>query len=260
MKKLYFVILSFISFIFISCGITYYLRYDFYLEDSKDKSLHFEDDKFAFDFTPFYNGIYFTITNKTDNSAILIWDKCFFIQPDGNSYQAINPDVLNEPTETIFKSKYESILPLRSKFRRFTTPSINIDKVTYTYVTQLITDFFGDRFSYNYVIPVKYNIAGDFFRYKVKESGKSSTTELKKISDYIKSNNNLSIGFEIKHNEKFLDYKFNFKVDKISAIYVEEPMEPSSPIKMILRKRYESDSKNSWSWKSMDTIINIISK
>jgi hypothetical protein len=110
----------------------YLTEYDTYLKGSETKSLQFKDNRFSFDFVPMPNGVLFTIINKTETPATLLWDHCYFIQPDGNSSKALNMDLLGENSETKEKAKYESVLPPNARFSRFTTSVLN----THSYIEQ----------------------------------------------------------------------------------------------------------------------------
>lgn len=92
-----------------SCSVNYELSYDTYLENSEPKGLRFQDDSFIFNFIPVSNGIFFSINNLTDTTAFLIWDKSYFIEPDGNSYKAINLDLLKVEDEIVHKELNEEL-------------------------------------------------------------------------------------------------------------------------------------------------------
>ena len=93
---------------FAGCTKVYKVAYQTSLADSD--RLDFEDEYFAFKFVPLPNGIWFDIYNKTKTTAKIIWDKSYFIMPDGNSYKALNTDLLKEERRIAEKAKYLSLI------------------------------------------------------------------------------------------------------------------------------------------------------
>ena len=112
-----------------SSYLTRYTRYESYLLNSEPpETLQFNDDNFEFGFIPVPNGVYFRIINLNSKPAFLEWDRCYFIEPGGNSAKALNTDLLEENSETMAKAKYESILPPNGLFSRFTSSALNVAK------------------------------------------------------------------------------------------------------------------------------------
>lgn len=205
-----FTISIFILLFLVSCSTNYHIIYNTYIQGSKEKVNYFQDDKFMFDFNPVNNGILFTIKNLTDKSAYLIWDRTYFIEPNGNSYKAANMDALEVEKQLSDKEKYESILPPQSLFKRFTTSDINAHKYQTEYIT--INKNYEDNLSIDKIIYSEYLTAGLFWPIEVKKDN------LITIIDYIVKNNNMGVGFVIKQGEKEYEYKFNFKFKRASAM------------------------------------------
>src|SRR5271169_2818751 len=113
------IILISVSIVLFGC-VSYRTLYDTYLLNSDPpKSLQFKDNNFEFVFQPVENGIWFQVKNLNEKPAFLEWDRSYFIEPSGNSYKALNTDLVNENSETKIKEKYESILPPNAIFQRF---------------------------------------------------------------------------------------------------------------------------------------------
>ena len=83
-------------------------------------------DPLTFSLDPRPNGIHFTVQNNSDQTAKIIWDKSYFIMPDGNSFKALNADLLGEGYTTVIKAQYVSTIPSKSTFSRFTTAAYEV--------------------------------------------------------------------------------------------------------------------------------------
>lgn len=224
--------------LFISCSTTYKVSYDTYLKDSPNKELKYSDDKFEFVFIPVANGIWFTIKNNSDRTAYLVWDKSYFIEPSGNTYKALDIDVINTINEVARKENNESPIPAKSSYSRFTTPNTNLQKfqeyntvivtnyfTNYTYSTTFKSDFF-DAGAY-WVTTLKKEDAGSGVNY-YGEGGKieDGDTFLDKnciaIRNDIQQNNKLGLGFYIKRDDQEYEYRFDFKVKQVNIYEVSD--------------------------------------
>ncbi len=108
------------------CAATYTLEYGVVLKDhGTEGPLKFKDENFAFEFRPTPAGVAFSVDNLSDKDASLDWDRSFFVQPDGNSYKAINTDTLEEQNVIAMKSRYTTIVPRGARVCRFTTATVN---------------------------------------------------------------------------------------------------------------------------------------
>lgn len=211
-----------LSILLTSCSVNYILIYKTELKNPKSNNLHYEDEKFSFDFIPFYNGIYFSIKNEIDSTASLIWDKSYFITPEGNSFKALNIDLLNEQTETLLKGTNESIIPSKSIFARFTTPTTNIGKITYAQMLEITSYLAGSQFSYTNVNTKNYVTAGCYWTVSVEKNESCRTCDilsesLNRVSEFIKKNNSLGLGIVISQGIRQYEYRFDFKVVEIDA-------------------------------------------
>ena len=216
-----------------SCYTTYFLGYDTYLDrhsTADAPSLDFKDDKFAFSFLPVHNGVYFTIKNLTEDNAYILWDKCYFVEPEGNSFKALNTDILQSSSEVRQKENYESIVPARSTFARFTTSALNVEKFS-SYNAQSISRLFvntrsASLYSSSFVqykeflsygsywpVYVPDNQIPDQFRL-LPEKEKSLYLTTKGV-EYVKANDNLGLGLALRIGSETKEYKFNFKFHKV---------------------------------------------
>jgi hypothetical protein len=252
-------------FVFINCllsgCVSYITRYDTYLLNSDPpKTLHFSDDKFEFNFIPVPNGVYFKINNLNSKPAFLEWDRCYFIEPNGNSSKSLNTDLIEENTETMEKAKYESILPPQGSFSRFTTSAKNI--TVFKNVSINVKEI--DHYFFNFQLIVRLkdisSIVSEkkFFeigRYWPEYEGPGNKTmiylqppkdsNLIKITEYIKYNDNMGLGLGIKLNDTILDYRFDFHINKVTIFKI-IPMVDGKDSAVIIKTASELDD---WKWK-----------
>jgi hypothetical protein len=264
MKRLSCFCFSVCCIVLFGCSSSYFIKYDTYLPNSDpSKTLQFKDDKFDFTFLPRENGIWFTIKNITNKPAILEWDRCYFVDPSGNSSKALNVDLLEGNKETEEKAKYESMIPSNGNFSRFTTSARNVDIFKKISVTEMKGFLFSMEYSNVNVNIEKFTNFGRYWpEYKPVISNNNSSptsegtsTELTRIRNFVLNNNNLGLGFGIKLNDTILDYKFDFKFKSVEIFKgSKESPDFQSYIKGNF-KDWESGSKirateiEGWDWK-----------
>lgn len=225
-----------LSLIIISCSTTFNVAFDTYLSKSPTKALSYSDEKFDFNFIPVSNGIWFTIKNNTEQTAYLIWDKSYFIDPSGNSYKALNYDVIAITDEVARRENNESPIPAKSTFSRFTTSNTNLQKFSeynsktvnnyftnYSYTTSFNKDFFNIG---NYwITKFDFNETSGYYYSSGDKTLEPEDIYLNKkcedIKKFIKQNNNLGLGLFIKDSEKTYEYRFDFKIKEVK-IYKED--------------------------------------
>jgi hypothetical protein len=207
------------------CGTQYSLLYktDVVTAFKNDSS---EPLTFAID--PLYNGIIFTVRNNSDQTARIIWDKSYFIMPDGNSYKALNTDILKEEKEIVHKAKYVSTIPSKASFTRFTTSSLNADKIrtgeaygfattwqnyTSVHIKYLVEDFI--RYGSYWAITVKVD---PFASSPGQTEEAAELNALIPIGNSVRKNNNLGLGLVIEHRGKEKEYRFDIKITKVHAV------------------------------------------
>lgn len=204
-----------------SCAPFHYIvEYNTHLLNSEPKSLVYKDTLFDFEFYPVPNGVYFNITNLSNVPATLEWNSCYFIEPTGNPSRALNVDGIIEDTRTREMANNESVIPPHGSFGRFTTSALNVQATTEAHSYY----YFHKSFGYS---STTFNTFYDYGRYWPDYNGPAfepadslhkKDIALPKISSYVRKNNNMGVGFHIRLKDTVVDYKFDFKIDKI-AIY-----------------------------------------
>jgi ribosomal protein S27E len=208
------------------------IGYQTYLDGSPNESLEYSDSimKIKFDTKP--NGIYFDIENLTKKNLYLIWDKSYFIEPDGGSSKALNTDILETSKEIRDKENYESIIPQKGHFVRFTCSSKNISffddynsLTIYNEVTKSISTYaFYNKFyqtgEYWYLGEEKIPYTSD------KDIPIFTKQQISKVQKVISTKNNLSLGFTIKNKENEIEYHFRFPI-KTAEIFKKTSSDPS---------------------------------
>ena len=222
----------------------YSIEYKTHLLNSEPKSLVYRDSLFAFEFYPVPNGLYFNITNLSNVKATLVWNSCYFIDPTGNPSRALNIDGIIEDTRTREMANNQSVIPPHSSFGRFTTSALNVQAITectgyyhfYKYsgysFTTLNTFFRYGRYWPDYEGPV----------YEPADSLHKKDIALPKISSYVRKNNNMGIGFCIRVRDTTVDYKFDFRIDRIAIYRVRDTTTSELAF-------YAVDTTN-WAWQS----------
>jgi len=228
-----------------SCTSFHYaIEYKTHLLNSEPKSLVYKDSLFTFEFSPVPNGLYFDITNLSDVKATLVWNSCYFIDPTGNSSRALNIDGVLEDTRPHEMANNQSIIPPHGSFGRFTTSALNVQAIQESNTTYYFFKSIG--FS-----STRFNTFYEYGRYwpdyegPVYESADSlhkKDIALPRISGYVRKNNNMGIGFCIRVRDTTVDYKFDFKIDRIAIYRVRDTTTSELAF-------YSVDTTN-WAWQS----------
>ena len=202
----------------------YTVEYSTHLLNSEPKSLVYKDTLFVFKFFPVPNGLYFDITNLSNVPATLVWNSCYFIEPTGNPSRALNFDGVMEDTRTREMANNESVIPPHGSLGRFTTSALNVREIKecnsyYFYCKSFgySSTSFNSFFNYGRYWP-DYN--GPAF--EPTDSLHKKDIALPGISSYVRKNNNMGVGFHIRIKDTVVDYKFDFKIDKISIYKVRD--------------------------------------
>lgn len=231
-----------------SCTPRYITEYHTHLLNSEPKSLEFKDSLFVFEFYPVPNGLFYNITNLTNDPVTLEWDRCYFIEPTGNPSRAINIDGVRENSRTNELPTNISIIPPKASFGRFTTSALNVQQftslktkqtsyyykfintsVSYSYAT-LYTIFNYGRYWPNYTGPV----------FEPADSLHKNDLSLPIISSYVRKNNNMGIGFCMRLKDTIVNYKFDFKIDKISIYKARDTAN--------LELLFDTHDSSDWKW------------
>jgi hypothetical protein len=209
-----------ISFILISCKITYHNTYETYLENSPDESLAFKDSTISITFSPKPNGIWFDIENHAKNNLYLIWDKSYFIEPSGSSSKPLNTDILETNKEIREKENYESVIPQGGHFVRFTCPAKNLSLFSMYNTTSFYnetTNKITTTADYS-----KFYLTGNYWYLGSKRDCDSKDAipnvdraEIVSVQQFIQGNNNLGLGFTIRDKQKEIEYHFKFPIKNV---------------------------------------------
>jgi hypothetical protein len=217
-----YVLLNVALFSLISCSTVETLyKYDTFVEPQTGQNLAYSDSILKFEFVPAPNGIYFQIENLTNKNIFLVWDGTYFITPNGNSSKALNTDILNTEQKLVDKENYESIIPSKSKFLRFTTPISNLSVFQNVNSLLLYNELFNslnnltiynEVFVHNSYWPSQNKLTVS----NKKDRDRFLDNEIKGINNLIESLNNVGIGFTIKVGDVMKEYHFKIKIQKIT--------------------------------------------
>jgi hypothetical protein len=193
---------------------------------------------FTFNLAPLPNGIVFSVVNNTNQTAKIIWDKSYFIMPDGNSYKALNTDILREQKEVVDKAQYISSIPSKSTFTRFTTATLNASKITQENVSVFVAKWNGYDTTHVSSVRQEFLHYGAYWPVSTKADVAMATNDkktgsikkltsmeeakvlkaLKPIGNTIQKGNKLGIGLVIEHEGVENEYRFDVVVEQIDAV------------------------------------------
>lgn len=232
MKKILFLISASLLLLIISCSsyyrTTYYTKL---LNPSNSAPLHYQDSILSFEFIPVANGIYFSLRNMSNVPAFLLWDRSYFIEPNGNSSKALNIDLLEENAATRDKAKFESTIPPNAIFARFTSSALNMHEFESVRVKE-VNEYFIDSASGSAKLHRFYSFGRYWPEYKPDIRDTIISTEkgyreyvirdegLKKIVDYVRANDNMGLGLCIRYKDNIIDYRFDFRFQRVDIIKV----------------------------------------
>lgn len=257
--KVYLVLLLGLFAILCGCTTTFTAWYDTRLDPLQSDPLKTEDDKFVFQFQPLNNGIYFKIFNKTEKPAYLVWEKSFFIKPDGNSYKAANTDLLDTASKLTENEKSETTIPSHAYIARFTTPENNIQEFKYEQITTATSQLYNTPFAPSLITSGNSTLF-DFFKVgtlypqsSVTLSNENLTSEtINRLGDDLiermKASDNLGLGFYIMYEDKPNEYQFAFKFVKVSIYASEFNPKAEGVNKNQVYLAYVAEAKDGWVW------------
>jgi len=208
-----------ISLLYGSCKVSYLVNYETYIEDNKDESIEYRDSLIKVIFYPMPNGIIFDIENLTENNLYLVWDKSYFIEPNGSSSKLLNTDILETNSAIREKENYESVIPQNGHFMRFTSAATKISefsKYNSSTVYNEISKTIRTNIDYSkFYLTSKYWYTGTMRPYSYKkEIPNLDKQEISVVQKYIANNNRLALGFTIKNKEKETEYHFKLPIKK----------------------------------------------
>jgi len=205
------------------CSPKYFLHYQ--TEIAASDNCLADEEIFEFSLQPVYNGILFTVENKSSNTAKIIWDKTYFILPNGNSYKALNTDILDEQHETVQKAEYISTIPSRSTFSRFTTAATKVNRINYVEVSEFYTRWNYRNSSSALIFEEELFVADSYWPLETenKKGGEPEDLLLDPIpmgvmGNFIKANNKLGFGLVIEMEGIETEYRFDIKILGVDAL------------------------------------------
>ncbi len=214
MAKFFLLIFSF-ALISFSCKPTVFL---YSIKSKTTKSNITPQDSFEFNFALTGQGVWFKITNNTDDNAFIIWDESYLVEPTGNSQKLFNPDILEEnilDQNVAQKTSNTTIIPAHKSTSRFTSSISSLGKELYTFNYQWASsnNYFATTTTH------KKSTTSNYWPSRlVIEDGsyqKDMTSSLQNSTSYILKYPTLSIGFAIKHKNTQKNFTFDFLVDTV---------------------------------------------
>lgn len=232
-----------------SCTTTLEVDYRFDVVVPEDLAPSAEADAaFDFNFEVVPTGIYFTAQNNSSAPAIIDWQNCFFIDTSGNTYNALNTDILDETDEVAFKSANRTQLPAKGRVSRFTTATVNVQGnsvVTAVDVGTMLQDTYivdtgigwnstpTIRTSATYAntlvsSKVDHWYAKRFFEGTVVLRNKNDPGAFKRLVERTSSYSPMGVGIRVVTDEGPIDFRFDFPVTGVYASKLEaQPTGPS---------------------------------
>lgn len=226
-----FLILLIVILILHSCKISYLVTYQTYLDGNPDELLEYNDSLIKVKFDPKPNGILFDIENLTKNNLYLVWDKSYFIEPDGSSSKALNQDILETIKDIRDKESFISVIPQRAHFKRYTCSSKNLNEFS----SYNSADFYSEALQSINTLAVysKFYYKGAYW-YLGEKISYSSKSEIPNITNQVAlevqkriiSNNDLGMGLLLSNRDKEIEYHFKFPI-KVAEVYKKTSQDPS---------------------------------
>jgi len=267
-----------LAILFTGCS-SYNIIYQCELDKHTGNKLHYEDQLFSFDFIPGYNGIYFVIKNKTNQTAFLQWNKTYFAQPDGNTYHALNYDVVEISEKALNRLPNESIIPPDGIIARFTTSLNRMEVIDYSTIKSL-NNHYGtihrDRQTATIhsrnteLTKIKhesYVVIANYWPYCIKLEDQISNPEnskLQELSKFLSNNNEIKYGFSIKTAKDIKEYNFVLKITQadIVGIVTRDLYDTDGNVKRNVKGYtqteelnmiiFSANQKDNWQWKKTD--------
>ncbi len=262
-----------------SCVATLELDYAFRLKQKNtDEELVFADKDFKFTFQAIETGVYFQVDNLSDKPAYIDWDNCFFVEPSGNTYNALNTDILDEPGEvssrTAVTSAHRTQLPRNSTVKRFTTATVNANErnlVTVTEVGSMLstTNFQWEQSAWLWRWPAQSTMSASYARsltVSLDESWSArrywaATVEaiprddmeansLKAVSEALLAKPSMGFGLRILHGDEVRDFRFDFLVDAVFA----SRMVGRAGYSYKRELNYYAYAEDGWKWRAGETM------
>lgn len=207
-----------------------------------------QDERFKFQFVALSSGVLFTIENLGDEPAYIVWDDCYFVEPSGNTFNALNTDLVEESDSTAvqaMKSNYKTQVPAGTSVTRFTTATTNTHTVTRIKAAQVSLDLTSTNYRYdgsgwywsdpqvsttvrNYALGLQQSSATNeweasrYYPASFKTSSSSGkdrrlTAKLNALNAKVEQDQPMTLGLRVDCGEDTINYRFDFQVEVIFA-------------------------------------------
>ena len=216
------------------CQTTYAIEYVFELDrEDRSGSLSYSDDRFMFTFQPSPSGLIFSIANHSGEDAVLVWDGCYFVDPDGNSYKAFNTDALEEAEPIVAKSKYTAVIPDGARLERFTTASVNATATTRVAFAAVVDYYqagryvqtnsgwewdadYGSRSTSGLVLSTIRDSwqVSRYWGTSIRATREELPEQLAGLTESLEGRNGMGLGLQIQCSDGLLSYRFNFEIER----------------------------------------------
>ena len=232
-----------------SCETTLKMDYAYSVESNiGDGGSRLQDERFKFTFSPLASGVLFTIENLGDEPAYIVWDDCYFVEPSGNTFNALNTDLVDESDSTTvqaMKSNYKTQVPAGTSVMRFTTATTNTSTITRVNAAEISLDLRSANYAYdesgyhwsepqvsstvrNFALGLEQTAtthqwrASRYYPASLKTgstSGKDRRliAKLDELKTKVEQDQPMSLGIRVDCGGDAIDYRFDFQVEAIFA-------------------------------------------
>jgi hypothetical protein len=234
---------------FCSCESTLKMDYAYSIESSiAESNSPLQDGRFKFNFVALPSGVLFTIQNLSEEPAYIVWDDCYFVEPSGNTFNALNTDLVDESDSTAvqaMKSNYKTQVPAGTSVTRFTTATTNTQTVTRVNSTQISLDLTSINYTYdggswywsdplvssttrNFAMGLQQSTANNewtasrYYPGSIKTASTSGkdrrlNAKLDKLRAKIEQDQPMSLGLRMDCGGETFNYRFDFQVEVVFA-------------------------------------------
>ena len=231
----------------------------------------FSDEKFAFQFEVIPSGVYFEVSNESESAAYIDWGHCFFVVPDGNTFNALNTDILEESNEVSSRSVHRTQLPPACTVKRFTTATVGTTEQTKVSVREVGYQLSETRVTYaedgdwawSPTAISRTSLAyargltmssrdswgsKDYWPAECERVAFDNIGVLREeITPLVETGTSFGLGVRIVQDGSPIDYRFDFDLDVVYVSTFRESRARRSPT-----LRYTAHRSDNWEWKEVD--------
>lgn len=249
------------------------LEYGFTLVGAENEEpLICPDERFPFQFEVIPSGVFFSVRNLSSEPAFIDWEHCFVVTPDGNTFNALNTDILDESDEVALRSVHRTQLPVNTTVSRFTTATVGITEETVLTIHEVSSMLsttnvtWSPNYYWAWANTATARTSSDFSRTltstsadtwrarrywppRVEAPSGEEVEVLQGVSESIGAKPAFGLGIRIVQGEVVTDYRFDFKIDAIFAISEKRRAGLGSARKIVHELIYFAFRKDGWKWK-----------